>query len=56
LQKRFGGPVRAASSGIFLLYRTLGDGIRLHAAALVLAVAAGVPRYEWIVIVVLGWP
>ena len=34
---------------IFLLYRTLGDGIRLHAAALVLAVAAGVPHYEWIV-------
>lgn len=54
LQKRFGGPVRAASSGIFLLYRTLGDGIRLHAAALVLAVAAGVPHYEWVVIVVLG--
>lgn len=54
LQKRFGGPVRAASSGIFLLYRTLGDGIRLHAAALVLAVAAGVPHYEWIVIVGLG--
>ena len=46
--------MRAASSGIFLLYRTLGDGIRLHAAALVLAVAAGVPHYEWIVIVVLG--
>jgi SSS family transporter len=54
LQKRFGGPVRAASSGIFLLYRTLGDGIRLHAAALVLAVAAGVPRWEWVFIVILG--
>ena len=54
LQKRFGGPVRAASSGIFLLYRTLGDGIRLHAAALVLAVAAGVPQWEWVFIVVLG--
>ncbi len=54
LQKRFGGTVRAASSGIFLLYRTLGDGIRLHAAALVLAVAAGVPQWEWVFIVVLG--
>jgi SSS family transporter len=54
LQRRFGGPVRAASSGIFLLYRTLGDGIRLHAAALVLAVAAGVPQWEWVFIVVLG--
>jgi len=53
LQGRFGGgAVRATSAGIFLLYRTLGDGIRLHAAALVLAVAAGVP--EWPCIVVLG--
>lgn len=42
LQKRFGGPVRCTSAAIFLVYRTLGDGIRLHAAALVLAVAAGV--------------
>ena len=54
LQKRFGGRVRAASSGIFLAYRTLGDGIRLHAAALVLAVAAGVPQYEWVFILFLG--
>src|SRR5439155_12517007 len=52
LQKRFGGVVRSASAAIFLLYRTLGDGIRLHAAALVLALAAGIP--EWWCIVVLG--
>src|SRR6185503_11561331 len=52
LQKRFGGAVRAVSAAIFLLYRTLGDGIRLHAAALVLAVAAGIP--EWACIAVLG--
>src|SRR5207244_3054726 len=32
----------------------LGDGIRLHAAALVLAVASGGPRWEWVWIVVLG--
>jgi Na+/proline symporter len=44
--------VRAAAAGIFLLYRTLGDGIRLHAAALVLSVAAGVP--EWWCIALLG--
>ena len=37
--------MRATSAAIFLLYRTLGDGIRLHAAALVLSLAAGVP--EW---------
>ncbi len=52
LQRRFGTPVRCTSAGIFLLYRTLGDGIRLHAAALVLAVAAGVP--EWWCIAALG--
>lgn len=52
LQRRFGTPVRTTSAGIFLAYRTLGDGIRLHAAALVLSVAAGVP--EWWCIVGLG--
>ncbi len=52
LQKRFGGGVRAVSAGIFLMYRTVGDGIRLHAAALVLSVAAGVP--EWWCIAALG--
>jgi SSS family solute:Na+ symporter len=52
LQKRFGGAVRSAAAAIFLLYRTLGDGIRLHAAALVLALAAGIQ--EWWCIVVLG--
>lgn len=52
LQRRFGTPVRTVSAGIFLMYRTVGDGIRLHAAALVLAVAAGVP--EWWCIALLG--
>ena len=52
LQRRFGGPVRGTAAAIFLLYRTLGDGIRLHAAALVIAVATGVP--EWACILVLG--
>ena len=55
LQKRLGGGVRALSSGIFLVSRTLADGIRLHAAALVLAVAAvGSPLGEWIFILLLG--
>jgi solute:Na+ symporter, SSS family len=52
LQRRFGNAVRGTSAGIFLMYRTLGDGIRLHAAALVLSVAAGIA--EWWCIVVLG--
>ena len=55
LQQRLGGGVRALSSGIFLVSRTLADGIRLHAAALVLAVAAaGSARREWIFILLLG--
>lgn len=49
LQQRFGGAVRATSSFIFLLSRTLGDGIRLHAAALVLSVAAGIDQW-WCVL------
>ena len=52
LQRRFGSSVRATSSGIFLVSRTLGDGIRLHAAALVLSVAAGIN--EWWCILALG--
>ncbi len=52
LHRRFGGPVRVVSAALFLLARTLGDGIRLHAAALVVAIAAGVP--EWACILVLG--
>jgi SSS family transporter len=52
LQRRFGSAVRGTSAAIFLMYRTLGDGIRLHAAALVLSVAAGVP--EWWCILPLG--
>ena len=55
LQQRFGGgAVRSTAAAIFLMYRTLGDGIRLHAAALVLAVAAGGPQWEWVWILVLG--
>lgn len=52
LYRRFGTAVRTVSASIFLAYRTVGDGIRLHAAALVLSVAAGVP--EWWCIALLG--
>jgi solute:Na+ symporter, SSS family len=55
LQQRLGSRVRALSSGIFLVSRTLADGIRLHAAALVLAVAVtGGTRWEWVFILLLG--
>src|SRR5688572_15848128 len=37
LQRRFGTPVKTIASGIFLLTRSLADGIRLFATALVVA-------------------
>jgi solute:Na+ symporter, SSS family len=43
LQRRFGAPVKAAAAGIFLVTRSLADGIRLFATALVIAVVTGVP-------------
>jgi SSS family transporter len=55
LQQRLGGSVRTLSSGIFLVSRTLADGIRLHACALVLALAiTGGTRMEWLFILILG--
>jgi len=52
LQRRFGAPVKTTASGIFLATRSLADGIRLFATALVIAVVTGVP-VSW-TIVVLG--
>ena len=45
LQQRFGPSVRGVAAAVFLVYRTIADGIRLHAAALVIAIVAGVPEY-----------
>lgn len=44
LSQRFGRSVASVAAGVFLFYRTLADGIRLHAAALVVAIAIGVPE------------
>ena len=49
LQRRFGASVKTAASGIFLITRSLADGIRLFATALVIAVVTGVP-VTWTVI------
>lgn len=49
LQRRFGAPVKTAASGIFLITRSLADGVRLFATALVIAVVTGVP-VTWTVI------
>ena len=50
LQRRFGTPVKSAAAVIFLLTRSLADGIRLFATALVIAVVTGVP-VAWSVVV-----
>ncbi len=49
LQRRFGPPVKTLASGIFLVTRSLADGIRLFATALVIAVVTGVP-VTWTVV------
>jgi SSS family solute:Na+ symporter len=50
LQRRFGTRVKTLSAVIFLMTRSLADGIRLFATALVIAVVTGVP-VPWVVIV-----
>ncbi len=44
LHNCFGASVRNVAATVFLVYRTLADGIRLHAAALVVAITTGVPE------------
>ena len=43
LQRRFGGRVKSVAAGIFLVTRSLADGIRLFATALVISVVTQVP-------------
>lgn len=50
LQQRFGTPVKTTAAGIFLMTRSLADGIRLFATALVISVVTGVP-VPWTVII-----
>jgi SSS family transporter len=50
LKQRFGSSVRSVAAAVFLVYRTLADGIRLHAAALVVAIAVGVPEIYCILV------
>ncbi|MCC6161804.1 MAG: sodium:solute symporter [Acidobacteria bacterium] len=49
LESRFGSSVRAAGAAIFLLTRSLADGIRLFTTALVIAVVTGIP-VPWTVV------
>jgi SSS family transporter len=43
LQRRFGSAVKTVAAGIFLVTRSLADGIRLFATALVIAVVTQIP-------------
>src|SRR3954466_9334467 len=50
LQRRFGPSVSTVAAGLFLLTRSLADGIRLFATALVISIVTGVP-VPWTVVV-----
>ena len=50
LQRRFGARVKTLSAVIFLITRSLADGIRLFTTALVIAIVTQVP-VTWVVIV-----
>lgn len=50
LQRRFGTRVKTLAAVIFLVTRSLADGIRLFATALVIGVVTGVP-VPWVVVV-----
>lgn len=50
LQQRFGSTVKVVGAGIFLITRTLADGIRLFATALAISVVTAVP-VSWTVVV-----
>lgn len=52
LQRRFGDQVKSLSAAIFLVTRSLADGIRLFATALVISVVTGVPVV--LAVIVLG--
>ena len=50
LQQRFGPSVSTVAAGLFLVTRSLADGIRLFATALVISIVTGVP-VPWTVVV-----
>ncbi len=52
LRERSGPHVRTVASALFLVTRTLADGLRLYLTALVLQVMFGLEHIEWAVVVV----
>jgi solute:Na+ symporter, SSS family len=51
LQRRFGAPVKNIAAVIFLVTRTLADGVRLFATALVISVVTHVP-VPWTIVLI----
>jgi SSS family solute:Na+ symporter len=51
LQRRFGASVKNVAAGIFVVTRTLADGIRLFATALVISVVTQIP-VTWTVLLI----
>ncbi len=51
LQRRFGAPVKNLAAGIFVVTRTLADGVRLFATALVISVVTQLP-VSWMVVLI----
>jgi SSS family transporter len=51
LQRRFGAPVKNIAAVIFLVTRTLADGVRLFATALVISVVTQVP-VPWTIVLI----
>ena len=51
LDKRFGGATKRTASLIFIVTRSLADGLRLFLSAIVLQEMAGIPMY-WAVVVI----
>ena len=52
LSKRFGGVLRQVASLMFIIMRTLADGVRLYLTAVVLQVSTGLE--DWLCAVVIG--
>ena len=51
LQRRFGPRVKDLAAGVFLITRTIADGVRLFATALVISIVTQVP-VPWTIIVI----
>lgn len=51
LDRRFGGPVKRAAASLFIVTRSLSDGVRIYATAIPLAVLTGLADWKSILII-----